>query len=145
MIKTTDGTKAIENLEIGDTLSVPSQSTVKLDDNASNFELTEKIDFVDAKIAEISSKTGTTVSFNANTDLVVSETQPLLVSSNNEIKPVLAQDIKIGDKIVKVSDLGDVIEVEVTSIEKSDKEVNLFMIMLDNGSIFLANNYIILQ
>ena len=144
-VLTPAGLQPIESIEEGDTLLVPDKDSVVLDLNTGLYKLTENVTLVNDTVVKIEKEEKPVIFFNENSRTAVSLTQPIFTVSNNKEIVKMAQDIVVGDKLVKVDPNGQVSFEEVESIQNSEDMIMTYYFKLENGTVFIAEGILVNQ
>ena len=109
------------------------------------YTLSGGIVFVNDTVIDIEITEKPVIYFNNNDGASVSETQPIFTISNGQEIIKMAQDIIVGDAIVRVDENGNVSQDIVENINKSNDTKPTYYLKLENSTIFVAEGLLINQ
>jgi len=144
-ILTPFGLEPIESIKVGDTVLVPNKESVILDEATGLYKILGNIVFVNDTVIDIEITEKPVIYFNNNDGASVSETQPIFTISNGQEIVKMAQDIIVGDVIVRVDENGNVSQEIVENINKSNDTKPTYYLKLENSTIFVAEGILINQ
>jgi hypothetical protein len=115
VINTKDGWKAAKEIKVGDVLitaKVDGTSTDKAEVEVTNITITD---------------TNNLIYFNGEENLKMTSTENLWLEKDGEYLPVLASEVKVGDKLLGLNrDSGQFETIEIKSIEISEGEYKVY-------------------